>query len=171
VGSVAVAILAKLGYEVAASTGRKDLQAYLQSLGATKVIDRAELATPSNKPMQSERWAAVIDSVGGPTLANAIAQTRYNGSVAACGLAASNQLPVTVLPFILRGVNLLGIDSSMKSLADRREAWQRLAKDLPLDKLDDMTSIVGLHELPTLANDILAGKVRGRTVVDVNKRA
>lgn len=171
VGSVAVAVLAKLGYEVAASTGRKELHDYLLSLGATKIIDRAELAMPSNKPMQSERWAGVIDSVGGPTLANAIAQTRYNGSVAACGLAGSNQLPVTVLPFILRGVNLLGIDSSMKSLADRREAWQRLARDLPLDKLDAMTSVVGLHELPSLADDILAGKVRGRTVVDVNKLA
>lgn len=171
VGSVAVAVLAKLGYEVAASTGRKELHDYLLSLGATKIIDRAELAMPSNKPMQSERWAGVIDSVGGPTLANAIAQTRYNGSVAACGLAGSNQLPVTVLPFILRGVNLLGIDSSMKSLADRREAWQRLARDLPLDKLDAMTTVVGLHELPSLAGDILAGKVRGRTVVDVNKLA
>ena len=170
VGSVAVAILAKLGYEVAASTGRKELHGYLKSLGATTIIDRAELAAPG-KPMQSERWAGVIDSVGGPTLANAIAQTRYNASVAACGLAGGNELPVTVLPFILRGVNLLGIDSSMKSLADRREAWQRLARDLPLDKLDSMTSVVGLHELPSLANDILAGKVRGRTVVDVNKLA
>jgi acrylyl-CoA reductase (NADPH) len=170
VGSVAVAILAKLGYEVAASTGRKELHGYLKSLGAATIIDRAELAAPG-KPMQSERWAGVIDSVGGPTLANAIAQTRYNASVAACGLAGGNELPVTVLPFILRGVNLLGIDSSMKSLADRREAWQRLARDLPLDKLDSMTSVVGLHELPSLANDILAGKVRGRTVVDVNKLA
>ncbi|HET6224515.1 MAG TPA: MDR family oxidoreductase, partial [Dongiaceae bacterium] len=170
VGSVAVAILAKLGYEVAAATGRKELHGYLKSLGAATIIDRAALAAPG-KPMQSERWAGVIDSVGGPTLANAIAQTRYNASVAACGLAGGNELPVTVLPFILRGVNLLGIDSSMKSLADRREAWQRLARDLPLDKLDSMTSVVGLHELPALANDILAGKVRGRTVVDVNKLA
>lgn len=171
VGSVAVAILAKLGYEVVAATGRKELHEYLRSLGAATIIDRAELATPSSKPMQSERWAGVIDSVGGPTLANAIAQTRYNASVAACGLAGGNQLPVTVLPFILRGVNLLGIDSSLKSLADRREAWQRLARDLPLDKLESMTSVVGLHELPALANDILADKVRGRTVVDVNKLA
>jgi acrylyl-CoA reductase (NADPH) len=170
VGSVAIAILAKLGYEVAAATGRKELHGYLKSLGAATIIDRAELAAPG-KPMQSERWAGVIDSVGGPTLANAIAQTRYNASVAACGLAGGNELPTTVLPFILRGVNLLGIDSSMKSLADHREAWQRLARDLPLDKLDSMTSVVGLHELPALANDILAGKVRGRTVVDVNKLA
>lgn len=171
VGSVAIAILAKLGYEVVASTGRKELHDYLKSLGAATILDRAVLAGVATKPMQSERWAGVIDSVGGPTLANAIAQTRYNASVAACGLAGGNQLPVTVLPFILRGVNLLGIDSSMKSLADRREAWQRLAKDLPLDKLDAMTSVVGLHELRALANDILAGKVRGRTVVDVNKLA
>jgi acrylyl-CoA reductase (NADPH) len=170
VGSVAIAILAKLGYEVAAATGRKQLHGYLKSLGAATILDRAELAA-LGKPMQSERWAGVIDSVGGPTLANAIAQTRYNASVAVCGLAGGSELSVTVLPFILRGVNLLGIDSSMKSLADRREAWQRLARDLPLDKLDSMTSVVGLHELPALANDILAGKVRGRTVVDVNKLA
>jgi acrylyl-CoA reductase (NADPH) len=119
--------------------------------------------------MQSARWAGVIDSVGGTTLANAIAQTRNNAAVAACGNAGGIEIPLTVLPFILRGVNLLGIDSSMKPLADRREAWQRLAKDLPFDKLDAMTSTVGLQELPKLANDILAGKVRGRTVVDVNK--
>lgn len=169
-GSIAIAILAKLGYEVAAVTGRRELHGYLTSLGATTILDRAELATPG-KPMQSARWAGVIESVGGPTLANAIAQTHPNASVATCGNAAGIELSTTVLPFILRGVNLLGIDSSMKPLADRREAWQRLAKDLPLDKLESMTSTVGLMELPALANDILAGKVRGRTVVDVNKSA
>jgi acrylyl-CoA reductase (NADPH) len=170
VGSIAIAVLAKLGYEVAAVTGRKELHGYLTSLGATTILDRAELAT-QGKPMQSARWAGVIESVGGPTLANAIAQTLPNASIATCGNAAGIDLPTTVLPFILRGVNLLGIESSMKSLADRREAWQRLAKDLPLDKLESMTSVVSLLDLPALANDILDGKVRGRTVVDVNRSA
>jgi acrylyl-CoA reductase (NADPH) len=167
VGSVAVAVLAELGYDVVASTGRTETHDYLKSLGAKAVIDRAELAAPSNKPLQSERWAGCIDSVGGPTLVNALAQLKYRCSAAACGLAGSSELPGTVLPFILRGVNLLGIDSVMQPRAARDTAWQRLARELPPAKLDAITTTVGLDALLELGGKILKGQVRGRLVVDL----
>lgn len=168
VGSVAVAILAKLGYKVAASTGRPELQDYLISLGATTIVERAALATPSGRPLDAERWSAGVDSVGGETLASVLRGTRYGGAVAACGLAGGSNLPTTVLPFILRGVSLIGIDSVMCPTAKRLEAWRRLARDLPLDKLDAMTTVEPMSKLPELAPAILEGKVRGRVVIDVN---
>jgi acrylyl-CoA reductase (NADPH) len=167
VGSVAIAILKKLGYTVVASTGRASEEAYLKSLGASAIIDRATLAG-QGKPLDAERWAGVVDSVAGPTLANAISQTKYLGAVAACGLAGGNTVPASVFPFILRGVKLIGIDSVMCPQPRRQAAWERLAKDLPLDKLDAMTTVHGLAEVPKLAEEILAGKVRGRAVIDVN---
>jgi alcohol dehydrogenase/acrylyl-CoA reductase (NADPH) len=168
VGSVAIALLAKLGYKVAASTGRPELKDYLTSLGASMIVERAALATPSGRPLDSERWVGGVDSVGGETLASVLRQTRYGGAVAACGLAGGANLPTTVMPFILRGVSLIGIDSVMCPRAKRLEAWRRLAQDLPLDKLDAMTSIEPMAKLPELAPAILAGKVRGRVVIDVN---
>jgi acrylyl-CoA reductase (NADPH) len=169
VGSVAVAILAKLGYQVAASTGRAETHDYLRELGAHTIIERASIEKPSGKPLESECWAGCIDAVGGGTLATVLTQLKYHGSVAACGLAGGTKLEATVIPFLLRGVNLLGIDSVMCPPARRREAWARLARDLPLDLLDGMTSEAKLAELPELAKEILAGKVRGRVVVDVNR--
>lgn len=167
-GSVAVAILAGLGYQVVASTGRVETHEYLTGLGATAIVDRKDLATPSGRPLEKERWAAAIDSVGGETLATVLRQTRYRGSVAACGLAGSNTLPTSVLPFILRGVNLLGIDSVQCPPELRRRVWQRLATDLPLDRLDAATTVVPLGAVVDLAPRILKGGLRGRTVVDVN---
>ena len=168
VGSVAVALLAKLGYPVTASTGRVEEQAdYLTDLGATTIIDRAELADPG-KPMQSQRWAAVVDVAGGETLANAIAQTRYGGTVAACGLAQSSDLPTTVLPFILRAVTLVGINSVDAPAALRDTAWRRLATDLDTESLAAMTTFIPLADAVGAAEDILAGRLRGRTVVDVS---
>jgi acrylyl-CoA reductase (NADPH) len=169
VGSVATAILAKLGMQIVASTGRTDTHEYLKSLGATAVVDRSAFAEPSKRPLETERWAGCIDSVGGNTLARVLAQTKYAGSVAAVGLAGGSKLEHTVIPFLLRGVNLLGIDSVMCPASRRIEAWNRLRTDLPLDKLDAMTYVAGLDEVPGLASEILAGKVRGRIVVDVNK--
>jgi putative YhdH/YhfP family quinone oxidoreductase len=168
VGSVAIAILAKLGYKVAASTGRPELKDYLTSLGATTIVERAALATPSGRPLDAERWSAGVDSVGGETLASVLRGTRYGGAVAACGLAGGSNLPTTVLPFILRGVSLVGIDSVMCPKAKRLEAWQRLARDLLVDKLDAMTTIEPMSKLAELAPVILDGKVRGRVVIDVN---
>jgi acrylyl-CoA reductase (NADPH) len=168
VGSVAVAILAKLGYQVAASTGRAETHDYLRSLGAATLIDRASLAAAPTRPLDTERWAGAIDAVGSTTLATILTQLRYRGSVAACGLAGGNDLPASVVPFLLRGVNLLGIDSVMAPLELRREAWDRLARDLPLEKLDAMVETAGLAALPGLAKKILKGGVRGRIVVDVN---
>ncbi len=168
VGSVAVAILAHLGYRVAASSGRAEIRDYLKSLGATTLIDRAEIAEPSGRPLDKERWAACIDSVGGSTLAAVLPQIAYRGSVAAVGLAGGNKLETTVIPFLLRGVNLLGIDSVMCPREERRAAWQRLATDLPLDKLEAMINEATLADLPALADQILKGQVRGRVVVDVN---
>lgn len=168
VGSVAIAILAKLGYKVAASTGRPELKAYLTELGASTMVERAALATPSGRPLDSERWAGGVDSVGGETLASVLRQTRYGGAVAACGLAGGANLPTSVMPFILRGVSLIGIDSVMCPKAKRLEAWRRLAHDLPLDKLDAMTTVEPMSKLPDLAPAILAGQVRGRVVIDVN---
>ena len=164
VGSVAVALLAQLGYLVIAATGKSAESGYLQGLGAGGVLDRAELSAPG-KPLQKERWAAVVDSVGSHTLANACAQMRYGGAVAACGLAQAADLPATVMPFILRGVALLGVDSVMAAPARRREAWARLAQDLNPAKLESMITEVGLDEVPEMAAQLMAGKVRGRVVV------
>ena len=168
VGSVALILLQQLGYEVVASSGRSELHGHLKELGATAIIDRTELSEPG-KPFQKERWAGAIDSVGSHTLANALAQCRYGGAVAACGLAGGSDLPATVLPFILRGVNLLGIDSVMAPRGVRERAWARLARDLDRDKLAAITSVVPMSELLDKAKDILTGQVRGRVVVDVNR--
>jgi acrylyl-CoA reductase (NADPH) len=165
-GSVAVAILAKRGFQVTASTGRTQEANYLKALGATEIIDRAQLAGPP-KPLAKERWAGAIDSVGSSTLANALSMVRYGGAVAACGLAGGMDLPASVAPFILRGVSLLGIDSVMCPKKDRELAWQRLASDLDREKLSGMTSEIGLEEVISRAGDILGGRVRGRTVVSI----
>ena len=164
VGSVAVALLAGLGYSVVAATGKPAEGDYLAALGAARVIDRAELAAPG-RPLQKERWTAVVDAVGSHTLANACAQTRYGGAVAACGLAQGHDLPATVMPFILRSVALLGVDSVMAPIARRREAWQRLERDLDPARLDAMVGEVGLDGVVAAAGELLAGKRRGRTVV------
>ena len=166
VGSVAVALLAKLGRHVVASTGRLQETDYLKALGAAEVIDRAEMSGPA-KPLAKERWAAGIDTVGSTTLANLLSTTRYGGAIAACGLAGGMDLPASVAPFILRGVSLLGIDSVMCPLALRRTAWERLASDLDRGKLATMTSEIGLADVITTAPRILEGKVRGRMVVKV----
>ncbi len=168
VGSVAVAILAHLGYKVAASTGRVELHEYLGELGASAILDRATLATPSKRPLESERWAAAIDNVGGDTLAGVLRSMAVGGSVASCGLAGGASFTSTVLPFILRGVNLLGIDSLRISNPRRREIWQRIARDLPMRLLDKMIQVEPLEKVQELGEQILAGKVRGRTVIDVN---
>ena len=168
VGSVAIALLARLGYRVVASSRRKDSEGdYLRSLGAADVIDAAEFQGPA-RPIGKERWAGAVDSVGSHTLANVLSQTRYGGAVTACGLAQGLDLPGSVAPFILRGVTLAGIDSVMRPAPDRVEAWGRLARDLDLAKLEAMTSTATLADLPRLAAEILDGKVRGRVVVDVN---
>ncbi|CAN5202593.1 MDR family oxidoreductase [soil metagenome] len=167
VGSVAIAILSGLGYRVTASTGRPAETDYLKRLGAADVIDRAELSA-SGKPLQKERWAGVIDSVGSYTLANAVAQTCYGGTVTACGLAQGMDFPASVAPFILRGIKLIGIDSVMASRTRRLAAWSRLARDLDPAKLEAITQEVTLAEALAKAPDILAGKVRGRLVVNVN---
>ncbi len=166
VGSVAVALLGKLGYTVVAATGKASEEAYLKQLGATSVIDRAELSAPG-KPLQKERWAGVVDAVGSHTLANACAQTRYGGVVAACGLAQGADFPSTVMPFILRGVTLAGIDSVMAPLTRRQQAWERLAKDLDAAKLEAMVDEVPLERAAEKAADLMAGKVRGRVVVKI----
>jgi acrylyl-CoA reductase (NADPH) len=167
VGSVAVAVLAKLGYTVAASTGRPEQGEFLRRLGAQTIIDRAELAKSPARPLDSERWAAAVDAVGSTTLATILTQLKYGGSVAACGLAGGNDLPASVVPFLLRGVNLLGIDSVMCPQDRRRAAWARLVRDLPMEKLDELTTTTSLAALPRLAQDILKGSVRGRIVVDL----
>lgn len=166
VGSVALALLSKMGYEAVASTGRADEANYLTGLGALRVIDRAELSE-KGRPLDKEKWAAVIDAVGSHTLANAIAQTKYGGTVAACGLAQGPDLPATVMPFILRGVTLRGIDSVMAPRALREAAWANLAEHLDLDKLDAMSTTAGLDDLPELGQKILAGQTRGRVIVEV----
>ncbi len=166
VGSIAIAILSGWGYRVVASTGRLSETDYLKTLGAVEVIDRNELSVPG-RPLQKERWAGVVDSVGSHTLANAVAQTRYGGTVAACGLAQGLDFPASVAPFILRGVRLIGIDSVMAPKAKRIAAWNRLAKDLDADKLAMITTEITLAEALSKAPDILAGKVRGRLVVNV----
>ncbi len=168
VGSVAIAILAKLGYTIAASTGRAALADYLKGLGAASIVERASLTSEPKRPLESERWAGAIDAIGGTTLATVLTQMKYGASVAACGLAGGNALPTTVIPFLLRGVNLLGIDSVMCPVGPRRDAWARLTRDLPMDKLDALTETVPLAALSDLAGKILKGDVRGRIVVDVN---
>jgi acrylyl-CoA reductase (NADPH) len=166
VGSVAIALLARLGHSVAAATGRPHESAYLRELGAAEIVDRAELNAPG-KPLQKERWAAAIDAVGSHTLVNALAQTRYGGIVAACGLAQGFDLPATVMPFILRGVTLAGIDSVMAPLALRQEAWRRLARDFDPAALDLMTEEISLDDAIAKAGALLAGSVRGRVVVRI----
>ncbi|MDE0041205.1 MAG: oxidoreductase [Candidatus Poribacteria bacterium] len=168
-GSMAIALLAEHGYRVVASTGRAEQEGdYLRYLGASEAIPREVLSEPTGKPLESERWAGAIDSVGGETLASVLRQTRAHGSVAACGLAGGSELPTTVLPFILRGVNLLGITAVKceRELCER--VWGRLAKDLDMEKLDTMTQVISLNDVPQASTEILAGKVRGRIVVDLN---
>jgi len=167
VGSVAVAILAHLGYNVVASSGRAALHPYLESLGAKQIIDRSVLATPSGRPLETERWAGAVDSVGGETLAALLRSTRYGGTVAACGLAGGSALNTTVFPFILRGVSLAGVDSVMCPTPRRQTAWERLARDLPAGVLERITQVVPLREVPALSQQILKGEVRGRVVVDL----
>jgi acrylyl-CoA reductase (NADPH) len=166
-GSIAVALLGRRGYSVTASTGRAEAQGYLREIGAGAVIDRAELAQKPDKPLLSERWAGAVDSVGGSTLTSLLAGMRYRASVAACGLAGGSGLETTVIPFIIRGVNLLGIDSVMAPMAERRDAWDRIVRDLPMDLLDRMTTTVGLKDLPALGSQILKGEVQGRVVVEI----
>lgn len=166
VGSVAVAILSKLGYQVVAATGKASEEAYLKSLGAASIIDRAELSA-AGKPLQKERWAGVVDAVGSHTLANACAQTKYGGVVASCGLAQGADLPLTVMPFILRNVTLAGVDSVMASQAKRTEAWNRLAQDLDIAKLESMIEEVSLEGSIEKAHALMAGKIRGRVVVKI----
>jgi acrylyl-CoA reductase (NADPH) len=165
---MAVALLSKLGYAVTASTGRPDQSGYLERLGARRVIDRAELSAPG-KPLQSERWSGVVDSVGSHTLANACASTKWYGAVAACGLAQGADFPATVMPFILRGVSLLGINSVFVPNRQRYALWNLLASKLDTQLLASMTSEIGLSEAIDFAPEILAGRVRGRTVVDVSR--
>jgi acrylyl-CoA reductase (NADPH) len=166
VGSVAIALLARLGHQVVAASGKPAEADYLKALGASSVIDRAELAA-AGKPLQKERWSAVVDAVGSHTLANALAQTRYGGVVAACGLAQGMDLPSSVAPFILRGVTLAGIDSVMAPLPLRQQAWERLARDLDLAKLESMITELPLAEAPAAAARLMAGQVRGRIVITI----
>ncbi len=168
VGSVAVSILANLGYKVAASTGRAEQHDYLRDLGATTIVERSELEEATKGPLGAERWSGAIDNVGGTTLAHVLATLSYWSTCASVGLAAGPALETTVLPFLLRGVNLCGIDSATCSKARRLVAWNRLAEQLPLDKLAQVTNTATLADLPRLAGDILKGQVRGRTVIDVN---
>lgn len=166
VGTVAISVLSKLGYQVIASTGRTSESAFLESLGAAEIIDRAELSEPG-RPLGKERWAAGIDSVGSVTLANVLAQTQYGGAVAACGLAQGMDLPASVAPFILRGVSLLGIDSVMAPRALREKAWSRLVSDLDTEKLESLSTTIGFDAIVETATALLEGKVRGRVVIDM----
>jgi acrylyl-CoA reductase (NADPH) len=168
VGSVATAILAQLGHEVAAVTGRPQSADYLTALGATQIVDRAELNETTKRPLEGETWTGCVDAVGGAMLARVLGQMKYGASVAAVGLAGGAALPATVIPFLLRGVNLLGIDSVMQPFDNRQRAWARIARDLPMERLDSMIRPASLSDLPQLGKDILAGQVQGRVVVDVN---
>ena len=168
VGSVAVAILGARGYRVAAVTGRDSLSDYLKGLGASRIIGRAELAETVKRPLEAETWAGCVDSVGGAMLARVLGQMKYGGSVAAVGLAGGASLPATVIPFLLRGVNLLGIDSVMRPYPDRLRAWERIGADLPIAKLEAMVQPSTLSDLPGLGAQILRGQVQGRVVVDVS---
>jgi acrylyl-CoA reductase (NADPH) len=169
VGGTAIALLSNLGYKVVASTGRTALKSYLEGLGAAEVVDRAAFASPPTRPLDRERWDGAIDAVGSATLATILTQLKYQASVAACGLAGGNDLPTTVIPFLLRGVNLLGIDSVMCPREPRIEAWRRLTRDLPLDRLDRMIEQIPLSQVAALASRILGGQIRGRTVIDVHR--
>ncbi|WP_114965365.1 acryloyl-CoA reductase [Alkalilacustris brevis] len=166
VGSVATAILAQLGHEVAAVTGRPEQEPYLRDLGASRIVPRAELAETVRRPLESETWAGCVDAVGGAMLARVLGQMKYGASVAAVGLAGGADLPATVVPFLLRGVKLLGIESVMCPYDARLRAWARIVSDLPMDRLEAMVEPAGLEDLPRLGNAILAGQVRGRVVVD-----
>jgi acrylyl-CoA reductase (NADPH) len=168
VGSVAISLLSDLGYNVEASTGRLEETPYLNTLGAKTVIDRSELSEPS-RPLGKERWAGAIDSVGSTTLANILAQVSYGGAVSACGLAQGMDLPSTVMPFILRGVSLLGIDSVMAPMQLRERAWKRLSENININKLEEMTIDASLDQVEGLANEILQGKVRGRVIVNISE--
>jgi acrylyl-CoA reductase (NADPH) len=168
VGSVATAILAGLGYEVAGVTGRPEQADYLKGLGAARIVAREEINETVKRPLEAETWAGCVDAVGGSMLARVLGQMKYGGSVAAVGLAGGADLPASVIPFLLRGVNLLGIDSVMQPFENRQRAWERVAKDLPMDKLEEMVTPAALGDLPKLAADILKGQVKGRVVVDVN---
>jgi acrylyl-CoA reductase (NADPH) len=168
VGSVATAILANLGHAVAGVTGRPETADYLTSLGASQIVAREELNETTKRPLEAETWGGCVDAVGGAMLARVLGQMEYGASVVAVGLAGGAGLPTTVIPFLLRGVNLLGIDSVMQPYANRLRAWERLAKDLPMDKLETMIQPATLSELPKLGADILKGQVKGRVVVDVN---
>jgi acrylyl-CoA reductase (NADPH) len=168
VGSVAVALLAAMGYEVAAVTGRPESGDYLRALGAATIVARADLAETVKRPLESETWAGCVDAVGGAMLARVLGQMKYGASVAAVGLAGGANLPATVVPFFLRGVNLLGIDSVLQPTARRIQAWYSIARTLPMDKLDQMIQPATLADVPQLGAQILAGRVQGRIVVDVN---
>ena len=168
VGSVATAILANLGYEVAAVTGRAEAADYLKSLGATQIVAREEINETTKRPLEAETWAGCVDAVGGAMLARVLGQMKYGASVSAVGLAGGAALPATVIPFLLRGVNLLGIDSVMQPFENRGPAWARIARDLPMEKLEAMIQPAVLSDLPGLGADILKGQVKGRVVVDVN---
>jgi acrylyl-CoA reductase (NADPH) len=168
VGSVAVALLAALGHEVAAVTGRPEAESYLRDLGASQIVPREQINETVKRPLESEIWAGCIDSVGGAMLARVLGQMQYRRSVAAVGLAGGANLPATVIPFLLRGVNLLGIDSVLQPYDNRMRAWARIAKDLPMDKLEAMITPATLADLPRLGAEILQGQVKGRVVVDVN---
>lgn len=168
VGSVAVAILSALGHDVAGVTGRPETAAYLKSLGATQIVAREEVNETVKRPLEAEVWAGCVDAVGGAMLARVLGQMKYGASVAAVGLAGGAGLPATVIPFLLRGVNLLGIDSVMQPYENRLRAWERIAKDLPMDKLEAMVQPATLGDLPKLGADILKGQVKGRVVLDVN---
>ena len=168
VGSVATAILANLGYEVAAVTGRPETEGYLRGLGATQIVPREEINETVKRPLERETWAGCVDAVGGDMLARVLGQMKYGGSVSAVGLAGGAGLLATVIPFLLRGVNLLGIDSVMQPYDNRLRAWERIAKDLPMDKLEAMIHPATLGDLPALGKDILKGQVNGRVVIDVN---
>ena len=170
VGNIAVAILANLGYRVAAATGRPELHAYLRSLGASVILERAVVVALSDRPLETQRWSGAIDSVGGDALAGLLRSVAIGGSVASVGLAGGADFRTTVFPFILRGVNLLGIDSSRVSNRQRREVWARLARDLPLNLLDRVITVEPLEKVRELGEQILAGKIRGRTVIEVNAR-
>lgn len=167
VGSVAVALLARAGFQVAASTGRPAEHAFLERLGAARIVPREELARAATRPLESETWAGGVDAVGGAVLGTVLRQTAYCGAVAACGLAGGTDLPVTVLPFVLRGVQLIGIDSVMAPRDRRERAWRRIARDLPADRVDELTTEIPLAEVPAWSEKILAGQVRGRAVVAV----
>lgn len=168
VGSVAVALLATAGYEVAAVTGRPETETYLRDLGATQIVARETINETVKRPLESETWAGCIDAVGGPMMARVLGQLKYGGSIASVGLAGGANLPASIVPFLLRGVNILGIDSVLQPYDRRVAAWDRIARDMPKDKLEAMISVFGLADLPQLGLDILAGKIKGRAVIDVN---